>query len=106
MRSASNRPTAYRNFKIIYKNISLKKNVVFETHYCFDAAYVSVSNFMDRLGYHRTWSTHAQGTRIYRFDPKGLTARHMARNPSKSVYVEVINLHDSRKVSCSIKPLL
>lgn len=89
---------AYRNYKIIYKNIILKKNVMFVNAYNITEAYVKASKVLERIGLDCTDSRYdGHGGRIYHFNRKDLPSKWHYQVRSDDVIVEIVNLHFRRK---------
>lgn len=87
---------AYRNFKIIYKNITLKKNVVFAHAYDYFEATKIAAEPLKKLGLIIVGNSYRAGTRTYKFVGKREANRYRAPKPD-SVLVEIVDLHFNRK---------
>ncbi len=89
---------AYRNFKIIYKNISLKRNVVFVTAYDQHEAYKLGVAPLLALGYENVSSSFRKlVVRTYTLMPRSQTYDLIAKKPNLAVTLEIVNLHFNRK---------
>lgn len=87
----------YRNYKIIFKNIVLKKNIIFIHAYNLYEAGRQADSMMRKMGLIQHGSEYRDGARVQYYAPAEYTHRQMLKKKSDRIRMEIIDLHVNRR---------